>query len=213
MSIELKIHTSQELAQAELAEELLNGNKRRMIVARFKNPSRAAFINVPSAAWQRIEEDVTNTNYRQILLAVLDTAAKSIISKQLATYSVWPSSMDAAYFAEAGMIDEATGANSEWLTKEEIEQAWKDSATRKKWVTSPNYTANSAFRKAVAHYESLITKMAGKTSSYTPADLDLILAKMAPEDLPTELGSFITRRIDAIRNRPAKTEEVDVDLL
>lgn len=209
----IKIHTSQETAQQELLELVNSGKNVRSITARFKNPARFATLNIPAAAWQQVETEPMNANYRQILLAVLDSAAKSIISKQLQQFSVWPTSLDAGMFASAALLDEATGANSDWMTKEEIEQAWRDSATRAKWVKSPNYASNPAFRRAVGHYEALITKMAGKTSSYTPEDLDLILAKMEPADLGTELGSFITRRIEAIKNRPQRLEVVDTNLL
>lgn len=184
----------------------------RAIVSRFKNPARTAMIILPDTAWQQLTIDGVPTAYRAILEAVLDNAAKTILSKHLNSYTVWPGELDSGYFAPAALLDEATGANSEWMTKDEIETAWRASETRKAWVTSPNYQANQAFRKAVAHYETLILKLAGKTSAYTPNDLDLILAKMKEGDLTTELGSFVVRRIEALRNKPAPAE-VDCDLL
>lgn len=210
---QIKVNTSQELAINEAAQQGIDGTVTRAIVARFKNPARAAYLNIPATAWHNLSASGVPENYRAILEAVLDSAAKAIISKQLSSYSVWPSTLDAGLFCEAALIDEATGANSDWMNKEELEQAWRNSATRAKWVKSPNYAANAAFRKAVAHYESLITKMAGKTSSYTPQDLDLILAKMEPSDLTTDFGSFIVRRIEAIKNRPNRVEVVDMDML
>lgn len=205
------IHTSQANASAEAMEQAQRGEKTRAIVARFKAPARAAFLNIPAGAWHNLTINGVPDNYRVILEAVLDSAAKKIISNILSTYDVWPGTLDAMLFTESNMLDSATG--SDWMTKEEIEAAWRDSATRRKWVTSPNYASNAAFRKAVSHYEALIVKLAGKTSSYTPADLDLMLAKMEPADLSTELGSFAARRIDAIKNRPNRQEVVNVDLL
>lgn len=184
----------------------------RLIVSRFKNPARTAALAIPDTAWRDLEREAISTAYRSILEAVLDNAAKTILSKHLNSYTVWPTELDSGYFAPSALLDEATGANSEWMTKDEIEQAWRASETRKAWVTSPNYQANQAFRKAVAHYEALILKLAGKTSAYTPNDLDLILAKMKESDLTTELGFFVVRRVDALKNKPAPAE-VDCDLL
>jgi hypothetical protein len=185
----------------------------RVITARFKNPARSATIAIPATPWSNLEAAEVPTQYRAILEAVLDSAAKTILSKHLSAFSLWPSEIDTAFYCEAALIEEATGANSDWLNKEELDAAWRASATRKAWVTSPNYQANAAFRKAVAHYESLILKLAGKTSQYQPSDLDLILAKLKDEDLTTELGSFVVRRIDGIKNRPVVSNEVNLDLL
>jgi len=183
----------------------------RVIIARFKAPARTAAICIPDTAWANVTTNAP-AQYREILLAVLDNAAKTILNRHLNSFSCWPVDIDTAYYCEQALLEEATGSNSEWLSKEQIEAAWQESATRKAWITSSNYASNAAFRKAVAHYESLITKLAGKTSAYQPSDLDLILAKIKPEDLTTELGGFVVRRIEALRNKPAPAE-VDCDLL
>ena len=183
----------------------------RLVVARFKGPARTAAICVPDTAWNNVTSNAP-AQYREILTAVLDNAAKTILNRHLNSFSMWPVDIDIAYYCETALLEEALGSNNEWLSKEQIEAAWHDSATRKAWITSSNYASNAAYRKAVAHYESLITKLAGKTSAYQPSDLDLILAKIKPEDLTTELGSFVVRRIDALRNKPAPAM-VDCDLL
>lgn len=207
------IHTTQATATQEAMEQAASGQQTRSITARFKNPARAAHLNIPAGAWANLAASGTPDNYRPILEAVLESAAKSLISKHLSQTTYWPSSLDAALFSEASLLDEATGANSDWMSKDEIEAAWRESATRKAWVSSPNYSANQAFRKAVAHYENLVSRLAGKTSQYTPNELDLILAKLKAEDISTELGSFIVRRVDAIKNRPQRSAEVNTDLL
>lgn len=183
----------------------------RIITARFKNPARSATIVLPTTVW----DDLSNVpeQYRAILDAVLENAAKSILSKHLNAYSLWPASLDAGYFAPAAIVDEATNANNTWLTKEELDAAWRDSATRKQWVTRADYATSAPFRKAVAKYEELILKLSGKTSQFSPDDLDLIIAKLNPTDHTTELGSFVLRRVDAIQNRPVKTNDANVDLL
>lgn len=183
----------------------------RLVIARFKNPARMAAIAIDAGPWDRVAANAPE-NYREILLAVLDNSAKNILNRHLTSFSLWPSTIDAAYFCEAALIEDATGANSEWMSKDELETAWRASATRKAWVANPNYASNKDFRTAVAHYETLITKLAGKTTQYTPEQLDLMLAKMREEDLSSELGSFVVRRVEALRNKPAPAS-VNCDLL
>jgi hypothetical protein len=202
-----KVHTSQENALATLTDG------QRLVTANFRNPSRRAFIAVDASPWNQLAADNVPTQYRAILEAVLDNAAKSILAKYLTAYTMWPSELGAHLFNSAALLDEATGANSDWLTKEEIEAAWRDSATRKAYVTSPNYSNNQAYRKAVAYYEGLIVKLAGKTSQYKSEELDLIISKLRDEDLITELGGFIVRRVEAIKNRPQRETEINLDLL
>lgn len=199
----ITIHTTPTSATATANE--------RAITARFKNPARSATIVISATPW----DDLSNVpeQYRPILDAVLETAAKSIISKHLNAFSLWPSTIDAGYFAPAAILDEATSANNQWLSKEELETAWKTSATRQQWVSRDDYKTSQAFRKAVAHYEEQVLKLSGKTSQFDPADLDLILAKMKPEDLSTEFGAFVVRRVEAIRNRPVKPREANTHLL
>lgn len=183
----------------------------RIVTARFKNPARSATIVIPTTVW----DDLSNVpeQYRPILDAVLEKAVKDIISKHLNAYSLWPATLDAGYFAPAAIMDEATNANNTWLSKEELENAWRDSATRKQWVTRADYATSAPFRKAVARYEELTLKLSGKTSQYTPDDLDLLIAKLSPADHSTEFGAFVLRRVDALQNRPVKTNEVNTALL
>lgn len=183
----------------------------RVITARFKNPARSATIVIPTTVWDDLS--AAPEQYRAILDAVLENAAKSILSKHLNAFSIWPSTLDAGYFAPSAIMDEATNANNQWLSKEELETAWRTSATRQQWVSRDDYKTSAPLRKAVARYEELVLKLSGKTSQFTPDELDLILAKMKAEDLTTELGAFIVRRIDAIKNRPVKANDANVDLL
>lgn len=182
----------------------------RMITARFRNPSRSASVLIDAQAWENLKS-VPET-YRPLLEAVLDTAAKSILSKYLENFSTWPSEMPAHLLNESAILDAANGSNSEWLSKEELAEAWKQSATRRAFINNPMHASNPAYRKAVSKYEELLLKLAGKTSQYTPQELDLILAKMNDDDLVSEFGQFVARRVEAIRNRPTR-DVVDLDLL
>src|SRR5512137_647221 len=89
----------------------------RVITARFKNPARSATIAISSQPWDSLAVAGVPSQYRAILEAVLDSAAKTVLSKHLSAFSIWPSAIDTAFYCEAALIEEATGANSEWLNK------------------------------------------------------------------------------------------------
>lgn len=183
----------------------------RVITARFRNPSRSATVLISDLAWIQMASQVPAT-YASLLGAVLETACKSILSKRLESMSVWPSTVDSALFTPDAILSEASGANTDWLTREELAAAWDSSKTRQQFITSPNYSTNKAYRQAVEMFKELVLKLAGKTSQYQENELDKILAKMHSDDLETEFGSFIIKRIEALKNRPARAT-IDMDIL
>ena len=150
--------------------------------------------------------------YASLLDAVLEKAAKDILSATLSSFTTWPTEIDAMRFTFDALMEQASGSNSGWLSKEELAAAWKASATRKAFYGDARFGSNPAYRKAVAKFEELILKMAAKNAIYSEEELDKILAKIADEDLTGEFGTFVVRRVEHIRNKPMTTE-VDLDLL
>ena len=183
----------------------------RLIIVRFKNPARAAAIAIPAEPWERMKREVPMA-YAGLLDAVLERAAKDILSVTLASFTTWPTEIDAMRFTFDALMEQASGSNSGWLSKEELAVAWKASATRKAFYSDARFGSNPAYRKAVGKFEELILKMAAKNASYKEEELDKILAKLDDEDLTSEFGTFIVRRIEQIRNKPMNAE-VDLDLL
>lgn len=183
----------------------------RAITARFRNPSRSATVVISNDAWTTMASQVPAT-YASLLGAVLETAAKSILSRRLESMSIWPSTIDSAILTPDAILSEASGANTEWLTREELTAAWEASATRQAFITNPAYNSNKAYRQAVDMFKELILKLAGKTSQYQESELDKILAKMNEADFETEFGGFIIKRVEALKNKPAKSA-IDLDIL
>ena len=192
-------------------ENVTPASNERLIIVRFKNPARAAAIAIPAEPWERMKREVPLA-YASLLDAVLEKAAKDILSATLSSFTAWPSEIDAMRFTFDALMEQAAGSNSGWLSKEELANAWKASATRKAFYGDSRFGSNPAYRKAVAKFEELILKMAAKNASYREEELDKILAKIADEDLTGEFGTFIVRRIEQIRNQPV-TAEVNLDLL
>lgn len=192
-------------------ENVTPATNERLIIVRFKNPARSAAIAIQADPWERMKREVPMA-YAGLLDAVLEKAAKDILSATLSSFTTWPSEIVADRFTFDALMEQASGSNSGWLSKEELASAWKASATRRAFYGDVRFGSNPAYRKAVAKFEELILKMAAKNASYKEEELDKILAKIADEDLTGEFGTFIVRRIEQIRNKPMAAE-VDLDLL
>ena len=198
----ITIHRSPEAAMPTADE--------RIITARFKNPARSATICIPVEPFNSLAS--VPEAYRGLLDAILEKAARDILSAYLGGFTQWPTTITADRFTHDALLECASGANSNWLSKEELEAAWKASATRKAFYGDARFGSNPAYRKAVGKFEELVLKMAAKNAAYREEELDKILAKLDDEDLTSEFGTFIVRRIEQIRNKPM-TAEVDLDLL
>ena len=183
----------------------------RLIIVRFKNPARSAAIAIPAEPWERMKREVPAA-YAGLLDAVLEKAAKDILSATLSSFTTWPSEIGADRFTFDALMEQAAGSNSGWLSKEELEAAWKASATRKAFYGDARFGSNPAYRKAVAKFEELVLKMAAKNAAYQPEELDKILAKLHDDDLNGEFGLFVVRRIEQIRNKP-QAATIDLDVL
>lgn len=187
----------------------------RLITARFRLPARMASVLIPSDAWANMRQALSTDEaqaYAPLLDAVLESAAKSILVRRLGDMSVFPTEIDVSIFSADAILAEAAGANTEWLSKEELTAAWDASATRAKFINSPNYTGNKTYRIAVEAYKDMILKLSGKTTQYKEEELDKLISKLDTADLDTEFGAFVVKRIEQIRSKPAK-QAFDLDLL
>lgn len=186
---------------------LTDGHRR--IVVRFRNPSRLFAIQVPDDAWDLHE---VPGRFKSMVEATLDTAAVSILRTYLESFSTVPTMIDIGMFSQEALIDAATSSNSNWLSKEELSDLWKASATRKRIYGDSRYTANPAYRKAVAKFEELILKLAGKSVKIEHDTLDTILVKLDDVDLESEFGSFVVKRIETLKAKPVM-DSIDLDVL
>lgn len=185
----------------------------RTIVQRWKAPARAVAINISTAPWDSLVTDGVPEQYRAILSAVLEGAAKSILKRHVESFNVTPASISLALFTADALIEEATSGASEWMSKEELTEAWNTSATRKAMILdNPKYKESAAYRRAANAYAELVLKLAGKTSAYEPEDLDWLLAKFNEADLNTELGAFLVRRVEMLQRKPQRPT-IDRDAL
>lgn len=196
---------------SEQAASLVKTNSERTIVTRWKNPVRIAAINISNAPWSEMSQEVPE-KYSQLLAAILEDNAKATLKAYCESFTAIPTTIDATKFESAALIEFATSRASEWIAKEQLQILWNQSATRKRLVESPRYAQEKAYRVAVNAYSELVLKFSGRTSRFEDRELDQVLAKMSEEDLTTELGSFIIRRVETLKNKPQPTA-VDYDIL
>lgn len=201
------IYTSIESANAAT----LNDTNVRTIVVRWKSPARMIACTIPNAAFSAMRSEVP-AQYVPLIEATLEDTAKGIIKRFVESHSVPPSSIPDGAFSSAALIEAATISHTDWLTKEELQQLWSASATRAKLVSDPRYAGSKEYRTAVNYFSELVIKFAGKTSQFKPVELDKVLAKLEDADLSSELGAFIVRRVEALKNKPAASE-IDLDLI
>lgn len=206
----LQSRDSARFAWASLTSEQAKNS--RLIECSFRAPARYAACIIPADAWARMSAAVNDASYKSLLDAVLEKAAKGILSARVESMSVFPSEIDDAIFSADAILSEAIGGNSEWLSKEELTALWERSATRTKYATDPRYSSDAMYRKAVNAFTDMVLKLAGKTTTYKPEECDKILAKLDARDMDTELGAFVCRRLEQIRSKPQRNE-IDLDCL
>lgn len=188
---------------------LMAQDGQRTVHQDFRNPARTIAINVNDRAWQDLRAAHLLEQYAGLLERVIDNAAQSILKRYAEGFTLLPSSVPCDLFTPDAIMAEAIGNNSEWLTKDELTAAWEQSATRKKYVTDTRYANSIDYRKAVNAYAEMILKLAGKTVSYKESDLDVIIAKLHSDDLETPFGSFVLRRVEALKNKkPVETPDM-----
>ena len=100
-------------------ENVTPGANERLIIVRFKNPARAAAIAIPSEPWSTMRAEVPEA-YAGLLDAVLEKAAKDILSATLSSFTTWPSEIGADRFTLDALMEQASGSNTGWLSKEEL---------------------------------------------------------------------------------------------
>ena len=195
---------------------LMTQSNEKLIVCRFKNPARLIAINISNEAWIQMQNAVSDLTYRALLDGVLESAVKQIISAYYVNtydaHKITISSIPENLLTPDAILETASGNNSDWMTKEELTEAWKSSATRSKVYDAGKYAASQAYRRAYTRFEEMVLKLAGKTSSYRPEELDVILAKLDTGDFDTDFGRFVLRRVKALQEKP-QASDVDLSVL
>ena len=210
----LTIHGTTASATAAQQQEAqrFQGLQCRQVTVAWRNPKRSAVVNVNAEAWTRIEH--IDESYKPILVSALTNAAERIIKRYCQSFSIIPSGIPAGLLTPDAIFQEATYGAMDWMSKEELESAWLDSATRKQWTVDKAdlYKSNSQFRKQVHYYAEQIQALAARNANPEHSILDMIQAKLHADDLSTSFGQFVMARCEQLRNKP-EPEMMPTDLL
>jgi hypothetical protein len=183
----------------------------KTIFARINNPTRKFWVQINPSAWNEIQN--APEQYRAVIEAALDNAAKMILTDCVKAYTVSPSALPAHIFSAENILDRAGDNDSSWLSKEELESAWKESDTRKRIIENNKYKDNVEYRKVANLYAEYILKLSGKRADIPRDKLDWILAKIEDTDLESEFGLFVSRRISQLKTKKETNKEIDLDLI
>jgi len=183
----------------------------KTIFARINNPTRKFWVQIQPSAWAEIQN--APEQYRPVIEAALDNAAKMILTDYVKAYSIAPSELPAHIFSAENILDRAGDNDSSWLSKEELENAWKESDTRKRIIETQKYKDNAEYRKVANMYAEYVLKLSGKRADIPRDKLDWILAKIEDTDLESEFGLFVSRRISQLKTKKEVNKEIDLDLI
>jgi len=183
----------------------------KTIFARINNPTRKFWVQIQPTAWAEIQD--APEQYRAVIEAALDNAAKQILTDYVKAYTVSPSELPAHIFSAESILDRAGDNDSAWLSKEELETSWKESDTRKRIIETQKYKDSAEYRRVANLYAEYILKLSGKRADIPRDKLDWILAKIEDTDLESEFGLFVSRRIAQLKTRKEVNKEIDLDLI
>lgn len=193
MSQQIRIHTSQKSA------EILKAVGEVLIVASWKQTQnqerkeRAVLIPMECVKAPDVLEQ-----FRPLVEAVLlkqaEESLKSFVNGN-------PNSMELSsnVFSRPQLCEDFLSSGSGWMSKEALEQGWNASATWKRITNRSEFQTNALYRKQAEVFKDAILKMSGKATAYSAEKCDLILSKLEPDDLATEMGGFIVRRIQQMK--------------
>lgn len=192
-------------ATREAAQAVCPKDGQHVIVHAKKNASRGAdaaegwqvFAVVPAFAsgLESLGEwsDVVNA-------VLVQQASDSLKAWRGANMSA--SSVPAALFTQSALREAflTDGSGAVNFTREQLDAEFSKSATWQRIVGSQNYRGNPQYRSVAAMFKEKILSLAGRShGSLTDDDLDRILAKLEEQDLDTQLGAYLVRRIQKIR--------------
>lgn len=102
-----------------------------------------------------------------------------------------------------------------WLNREALEKLWNASSTWKGICGRDEFKdGNAAYVKMAQSFKDLVLKCSSKVEVLPEAKRNVILAKLADEDMGGEMAEFLARRIEQMaRKEKESKEEFNFDTL
>jgi hypothetical protein len=104
-------------------------------------------------------------------------------------------------FFRTNLVENFLSRDSNWMSKEELELGFTASATWKRIAGRTEYTTNKAYQNAANSFKDTILKLSGKAVQIPVDRCELLLSKIADEDLVTEFGCFVAKRLQTLKEK------------
>jgi hypothetical protein len=172
-----------------------------------KNPEafeRAVLVPFECVA---VTSEEVPEQFLPLVRSALNAAAVSVLVAEIEERGNMCNEIPVASFNRPRLIEAFLGADT-WLSKEELEKQFGETATWNRIKSRPEFATNKQYMARVAAFKADVLKLSAKNGSWKLDDLDRILATIDPTDFETEAGAFIARRCADIK---AKLEADKVD--
>lgn len=204
-TLQTRIHFSVEACMAHLSVDT------RMVSKSWKKTAnqtpKERHILVP---FECVTAPEVPDQFRPLVESALMSAAETVLRDHVNAEGDQCNTIPLALFSRPSLIETFMGREA-WMTREQLEVAFTGSTTWKRIASRPEYQANASYRKMAEYFKGQILKLAGKRVDIPAAECDVLMTKISDSDLETEFGSFVLRRLDAIKNR--KDEVLDLSAL
>ena len=200
MSNTFRIHSAIESARAivPIGERLVTASWKQTSAQTRKE--RAVIIPMASLLAPEVPEA-----FRPLVEACLLSSAEQTL-KDYVNANENSFEILASCFDQAQLVESFLSSGDSWMSREAFELAFTTSATWKRITGNPNFASNKTYQTIAGQYKEALLKLSAKTSYFPAETREKLLAKLEADDLNSEFGGFVLRRMQQM----AKKDQAEV---
>jgi len=107
----------------------------------------------------------------------------------------------ATAFERPQLVESFLASADAWMTKEQFEIAFTGSSTWKRITSRAEFASNATYQAAANGFKDALLKITGKVAYIGKDQRDMILSKLATDDMQTEFGVFVVRRFEQMAKK------------
>lgn len=200
MTASFKIHTSIESARAVLPVGMVQVDAKWNATTKQTKMERSIHVG-----FQCLKAPEVTEAFRAVVESVLASAAsetlKSFVGENPNSFEI-PESL----FTREALCESFLSRADNWMSKEALELGFTKSATWARIVSRPEFEGNYTYKAQANKFKDAILKLSGKAVQMTPDQCDKILVTLSEDDLETEFGAFVCKRLAALKAKAAENE-------
>ncbi len=184
-----RIHTSIESARAivPIGERLISATWKQTTAQTRKERA----VIVPMACLLAPEvSDAFRPLVEACLLSSAEQTLKDSVNANENSFEILTSC-----FERSQLIENFLSSGDSWMSREQFEVAFTQSSTWKRITGNPNFASNKTYQAIAGQYKDALLKLSAKTSYFPAETREKLLAKLEADDLNSEFGGFILRRV------------------